>query len=76
MIRSTDAGRTWKTLSAEGEADFHSLQQASAAGAALYGFDSQSGRLWVSADNGRSWSKRAKQPLLDLAAHAEETETV
>ncbi|MFE5957966.1 MULTISPECIES: F510_1955 family glycosylhydrolase [Streptomyces] len=73
LIRSTDAGRTWKTLSAEGEADFHSLQQA---GTALYGFDSQSGRLWASADNGRNWNKRAKQPILDLAAHAEEPETV
>ncbi|MCX5417643.1 F510_1955 family glycosylhydrolase [Streptomyces sp. NBC_00059] len=73
LIRSTDAGHTWKTLSAEGEADFHALQQA---GAALYGFDSQSGRLWASADNGRSWNKRAKQPLLDLAAHGESPASV
>ncbi|MFG3542103.1 F510_1955 family glycosylhydrolase [Streptomyces clavifer] len=73
LIRSTDAGRTWKPLSAEGEADFHALQQA---GASLYGFDSQSGRLWASADHGRTWNKRAKQPLLDLAAHRKNPETV
>ncbi|WP_394426693.1 F510_1955 family glycosylhydrolase [Streptomyces sp. SGAir0957] len=73
LIRSTDAGRSWQTLSAEGEADFHALQQA---GRALYGFDSQSGQLWASADGGRSWDKRAKPPLLDIAAHAKSPETV
>ncbi|QYX76156.1 F510_1955 family glycosylhydrolase [Streptomyces akebiae] len=73
LIRSTDAGRSWQMLSVEGEADFHALEQA---GGVLYGFDSQSGRLWASADGGRSWDKRAKQPLLDIAAHAKSPETV
>ncbi|MEU0120562.1 F510_1955 family glycosylhydrolase [Streptomyces albidoflavus] len=73
LIRSTDAGRTWTTLSAEGEADFHALQQA---GDRLYGFDSQSGKVWSSTDGGRSWDKRAQLPLLDLAAHAQTPETV
>lgn len=66
LIRSTDAGRTWQTISAEGEADFHALQQA---GPILYGYDSQSGRVWASNDDGRTWDQRAELPLLDLAAH-------
>ncbi|WP_162688748.1 MULTISPECIES: F510_1955 family glycosylhydrolase [unclassified Streptomyces] len=73
LIRSTDAGRTWQTLSAEGEADFHALEQA---GESLYGFDSQSGKIWASVDGGRTWDKRAQQPLLDLAAHAENPQQV
>jgi hypothetical protein len=73
LIRSTDAGRTWQTLSAEGKADFHSLEQA---GDALYGFDSQSRRVWASADGGRSWDERAEQPMLDLAAHDRKPETL
>ncbi|MCZ9348778.1 exo-alpha-sialidase [Streptomyces mutabilis] len=73
LIRSTDAGRTWTTLSADGEADFHALQQA---GDRLYGFDSQSGKVWASVDDGRTWDQRAELPLLDLAAHATNPETV
>ncbi|MER6623006.1 F510_1955 family glycosylhydrolase [Streptomyces sp. NPDC000931] len=73
LIRSTDAGRTWQTLSAEGEADFHSLVQA---GDVLYGFDSQSGRVWASTDDGRSWDKRARIAALDLASHPDSTARV
>ncbi|MFI5571360.1 F510_1955 family glycosylhydrolase [Streptomyces sp. NPDC051740] len=73
LIRSTDAGRTWQTLSAEGEADFHSLVQA---GDVLYGFDSQSGRVWASTDDGRSWDRRAKAEAFDLASHPGSTKTV
>ena len=67
LIRSTDAGNTWTTVSAEGEADFHSLQQA---GEVLYGFDSQTSRVWVSTDRGSTWDRRAQLPIGDLAAHA------
>lgn len=73
LIRSTDAGLTWQALSAEGEADFHALEQA---GDALYGFDSQSERVWASTDGGRTWSKRAKGPVLDLASHPDSAATV
>ncbi|MGY1584688.1 hypothetical protein [Streptomyces sp. MN13] len=66
LVRSTDAGWTWQKVSAEGEADFHALVRA---GSALYGYDSQSGRVWAGADDGRSWDKHARLPLLDLAAH-------
>ncbi|UYQ60628.1 F510_1955 family glycosylhydrolase [Streptomyces peucetius] len=67
LIRSTDAGSTWTTVSAEGEADFHSLQKA---GEVLYGFDSQSSQVWVSSDRGSTWDRRARLPVGDLAAHA------
>ncbi|WP_407835865.1 F510_1955 family glycosylhydrolase [Streptomyces sp. DSM 116496] len=68
LIRSTDAGITWTTLSAGGEADFHSLQQA---GATLYGYDSRTFQVWASTDGGRTWDRRAKLPADDLAAHAD-----
>ncbi|MFE0577330.1 F510_1955 family glycosylhydrolase [Streptomyces sp. NPDC058874] len=67
LIRSTDAGQTWTTVSAGGEADFHSLQQA---GSMLYGLDSQTSRIWASEDGGTTWDRRAKLPAGDLAAHA------
>ncbi|MGA5552715.1 F510_1955 family glycosylhydrolase [Streptomyces pseudogriseolus] len=73
LIRSMDAGRTWQTLSAEGEADFHALVQA---GDVLYGFESQSSKLWASTDAGRSWDRRAQLPALDLAAHPVDPTTV
>ncbi|MFE0803328.1 F510_1955 family glycosylhydrolase [Streptomyces sp. NPDC058812] len=73
LIRSTDAGRTWQTLSAEGEADFHALEEA---GNSLYGFDSRSERVWASTDGGRTWARRAKVKALDLASHPGSAATV
>ncbi|MFP1628482.1 F510_1955 family glycosylhydrolase [Streptomyces sp. 5K101] len=67
LIRSTDAGNTWTTVSAEGRADFHSLQSA---GDMLYGFDSQTCQVWASSDGGATWDRRAQLPIGDLAAHA------
>ncbi|WP_374196738.1 F510_1955 family glycosylhydrolase [Streptomyces sp. ISL-96] len=67
LVRSTDAAKTWTTVSAAGEADFHSLQQA---GQVLYGFDSQTSKVWASSDQGRTWDRRARLPIGDLAAHA------
>lgn len=65
LIRSTDAGRSWKTVSLSGEADFHVLRWA---GGTLYGVDSGSGRLMVSPDGEGSWDeRRPPAPLIDLA---------
>jgi hypothetical protein len=65
LIESTDTGRTWKTISLLGEADFHVLR--SRAGR-VYGFDSTNGRLLVSGDKGRTWSQRPiPGGLIDLA---------
>lgn len=65
LIESTDAGRTWESISLLGEADFHVLR---AAGRSVYGFDSTNSRLLASSDRGRTWSERpTPEPLLDLA---------
>ena len=65
LIRSEDAGRTWKPVSLLGKADFHVLR---AADRQVYGFDSTRVRLLVSDDGGRSWDPRTPpEPLVDLA---------
>ncbi|MFD3940958.1 F510_1955 family glycosylhydrolase [Streptomyces sp. NPDC058611] len=73
LIRSTDAGQTWTTVSAGGEADFHSLQQA---GEIVYGLGSQTSQIWASKDAGATWERRAKIPGGDLAAHPEAPQEV
>jgi hypothetical protein len=55
LQRSTDGGRSWKTVSLLGEADLHVLR---AAGERLYGVDSGTGAFVTSADDGRSWQQR------------------
>lgn len=65
LAESTDSGRTWKSISLEGEADFHALE---AAGDRVYGVDSQSGRLMFTED-GNQWSDLGQLPAADVAAH-------
>ncbi len=65
LSESTDSGRTWRSLSLEGEADFHALE---AAGDRVYGVDSQSGRL-MSTEDGRRWRDLGPLPAADVAAH-------
>ena len=65
LIESRDAGRTWRTISLLGEADFHVLRFA---GQRIYGYDASNDRLLVSRDNGRTWREATRPaPLLDLA---------
>jgi hypothetical protein len=65
LIESRDSGRSWKSVSLLGEADFHVLRSA---GRRVYGFDSGSGRLMVSADGGRRWVQGALPgAMFDLA---------
>lgn len=65
LIESRDAGRTWRTLSLPGEADFHVLRFARER---VYGYDASNDRLLVSGDKGRTWRKvNRPAPLLDLA---------
>ncbi len=63
LIESTDAGRTWDPVSLLGEADFHSLV---AAHDQIYGYDSTTGRLMVSAD-GKEWETRSQARMGDFA---------
>ena len=63
LIQSTDAGRSWQSLSLLGEADFHALV---AAHGNVYGYDSTGRRFMVSAD-GRQWDTRSQLALADFA---------
>lgn len=63
LIESTDAGRTWRSLSLAGEADFHALE---AAHGQVYGYDSQTRQIMVSADK-TTWDRRARLALADFA---------
>ena len=62
LIESTDAGNTWEPLSLAGEADFHAME---AKHDRVYGFDSQTGQIMVSADQ-KTWDKRSVLPLADI----------
>lgn len=67
LIESTNAGKTWTSISLLGEADFHVLRSR---GYRLYGFDSTNARLLFSGDGGRTWSRLATPGgLIDLAVH-------
>jgi hypothetical protein len=69
LIRSSDAGRSWKPVALLGKRDFHVLE---AAGRRIYGYgsDFESSRpgLLVSSDGGRAWEERTPpEPLISLA---------
>ncbi|MFD8376299.1 F510_1955 family glycosylhydrolase [Streptomyces sp. NPDC059688] len=63
LIESTDAGKTWKTLSLGGTTDFHALKYAHDT---VYGYDSSTGTLRVST-NRTTWDNRAQLAALDIA---------
>ena len=78
LIRSTDAGETWREVSLMGQVDFHVLE---ASGSHVYGFGSdyetQDVQLLVSTDRGRSWKKRAPPaPLFSLAISPDDARRV
>ncbi|MFP8958987.1 F510_1955 family glycosylhydrolase [Streptomyces nanhaiensis] len=72
LIKSTDAGKTWRSLSLAGEADFHALEHAHGT---IYGYDSTGGLLRVSKD-GTTWKDRAELAALDIAVSPEDPDTV
>ncbi|MCH0561708.1 F510_1955 family glycosylhydrolase [Streptomyces sp. MUM 2J] len=72
LLRSTDAGRTWKTVSLGGEADFHALEYAHGT---VYGYDSTHGLLRVSGD-GLEWDDRAELAALDIAVSPDDPDLV
>ena len=62
LIESRDGGRTWRSLSLQGEADLHVLR---AAGNSAYAYD---GRLRVTRDGGKSWQELSgPDEIVDLA---------
>lgn len=65
LIESSDGGRTWKSVSLQGEADFHALR---AVGPRVVGYDASNARLMVSKDSGRTWTQsRPPAGVIDLA---------
>ncbi|MFF6833328.1 F510_1955 family glycosylhydrolase [Streptomyces sp. NPDC012438] len=72
LIESTDSGKTWKTRSLAGEADFHALDYAHGT---IYGYDSTNGLLRVSKD-GNTWDDRAQLRALDIAVSPDDPDTV
>jgi photosystem II stability/assembly factor-like uncharacterized protein len=69
LIESTDAGRSWRAISRQGESDFHVLE---AAAGRVYGFGSdfetRKPQFLASADGGKTWQERAiPEPLISLA---------
>jgi hypothetical protein len=78
LIRTTDAGRSWKPVSLLGKRDFHVLE---ASGPRIYGYgsdyESRQAGLLVSDDEGRSWQERAvPEPLLSLAIDPQDPDRV
>ncbi|WP_328349510.1 exo-alpha-sialidase [Streptomyces sp. NBC_00445] len=63
LIKSADAGRTWKSLSLSGESDFHALDFAHST---VYGYDSTNGLVRTTKD-GISWKDGARLEALDIA---------
>lgn len=70
LIESTDGGKTWETVSLEGNADFHTLKFRHGR---VYG--SSGGQLLVSEDK-KNWVQRASIPIADLAVSPEDPDTL
>ncbi|KPC71748.1 F510_1955 family glycosylhydrolase [Streptomyces sp. NPDC006349] len=62
LIKSTDGGKTWKSLSLSGKSDFHALDYAHGT---VYGYDSTNGLLRTSKD-GKTWKDGASIQALDI----------
>ncbi|MDO0930701.1 exo-alpha-sialidase [Streptomyces sp. DG2A-72] len=63
LIKSADAGKTWKSLSLSGESDFHALDFAHGT---VYGYDSTNGLVRTTKD-GVSWKDGARLEAWDIA---------
>ena len=65
LIRSSNAGGSWQSVSLLGSADFHRIR---VAGTDVIAIDSTSGLLMVSRDVGSTWRRlRPPEPLVDVA---------
>ena len=71
LIKSDDAGRTWKSVSLKGKADFHALKTT---GDRTYGFNSSDSTLMMSKNAGKTWETQAKLGLLDFAISPQDGE--
>ena len=72
LIKSSDAGQSWESVSLHGSADFHALEYRHGR---VYGHDSQSGTVMVSLDE-QSWQRRAEIAAFDLAVSPEDADEI
>ncbi|MFF7642971.1 F510_1955 family glycosylhydrolase [Streptomyces canus] len=72
LIKSTDAGQTWKSLSLSGKSDFHALDYAHGT---VYGYDATNGLLRTSKD-GTTWKYGAELQALDIAVSPQDPDLV
>lgn len=72
LIHSSDAGRSWRSLSLSGQADFHLLRFS---GGVVYGLDSTSGALMASGDR-VTWQTRSTIEAYDLAVDPHRPDTL
>ncbi|MFE2188142.1 F510_1955 family glycosylhydrolase [Streptomyces sp. NPDC059455] len=72
LIKSTDAGRSWRSLSLSGKSDFHALDYAHGT---VYGYDSTGGLLRTSKD-GTTWKDGATFQALDIAVNPDDADLV
>jgi hypothetical protein len=72
LIKSPDTGKTWTSLSLNGQSDFHALDFAHGT---IYGLDATNGLLRTSTD-GKSWKDGASLQALDIAVSPEDPGTV
>ncbi|GKQ36046.1 F510_1955 family glycosylhydrolase [Streptomyces sp. A012304] len=63
LIKSTDAGKTWTSLSLSGESDFHALDHAHGT---VYGYDATNALLRTTKD-GTTWKDGASLEAFDIA---------
>lgn len=73
LIRSSDAGETWQSVSLSGEADFHVLR---AIHGNVYAWDAGTGQVMVSGDDGETWETRSSVELRDLVVSPDNAETL
>jgi photosystem II stability/assembly factor-like uncharacterized protein len=64
LLRSTDGGKTWKSISLLGAVDFHSLE---VSGNQIYGSNATAGSLMYSNNLGKSWKKIGALKFSDIA---------
>ena len=72
LIKSTDGGETWKSLSLSGESDFHALDYAHGT---VYGYDATNGLLRTSKD-GFAWTDGAELQALDIAVSPKDRDLI
>ena len=70
LIESTDGGKSWRTMSLAGKADFHTLE---ARGDRVYGYSKA--RIMMS-DDKQDWEDRAHASLADLAISPSDPDTL